>query len=115
MNKRQYKKLVSCKSITNTKLIESESAVQSGLSVTPAQMLKMSEDGRAISPQNLSPDFFSDTDHTSDNDFHVNVEELRGITPNKIWETEQDIKQKFRNMRKDKDSWQQVREGGTNE
>lgn len=112
MNTRQYRKLSSCIRIINTKLLETESIVQSGLALTPSQMLNMTEQGRAISPQNLSPDYFTDSDFTGENDFHVNIEEMRGITPNKIWETEQDIKQKFRKMKSEKDSWQQV-EGGS--
>ncbi len=101
MNTRQKIFMRSCVRIKNTKLLEHESPVQSGLSVTPSQMLRMTEQGIAISPAAVDETIFSDNDYKNTNDFHVNVEDRRHIDINMVWETEQDIKKKFRKARKD--------------
>ncbi len=73
-----------------------ESCVQSDLSYTPADMLKASKDGRAVSPANLSEQFFSPTDNTAYNDFSVNPEYQRGVDINDLWERSQASKKKIR-------------------
>lgn len=87
------------KTFMYTRLTENEHPVQAGLSITPSQMLDMTQRGLPINPQNVNPELFSDTDFTKDNDFTIKPELQRGVTMSGLWETSQDAKSKIRNAR----------------
>lgn len=85
----------------NTKLNEHENPVQRGLAYTPSQMLRMTEQGRPVSSQNIPEDMWSDTDYTHNSDFSLNPSEMRGSTMSACWEVQQDARKAFRKAKKD--------------
>lgn len=95
MNTRQNS-FLQRKKIMNTVLTETEHPVQAGLSITPSQMLDMTQRGLPVNPQNVNPDIWSDTDHTKEHDFAVSPHLQRGVTMSGLWETSQDAKHKIR-------------------
>ena len=70
-----------------------ETDVRSGLSVTPAQVLKMAEQGIPISAQMNTA--LSDG-HTG-SDFNIPLEERRGIDMADIWQQEMTSRKKLKN------------------
>lgn len=72
--------------------------IQPSLSVTPSQMMEMSEHGIAISSQ-MNDKMFYD----GDNSYVVNVDPLdfRGVDINDAWNMSQDAKKKISRLYKD--------------
>lgn len=67
--------------------------VQSGLGVTPAQMLEMTNRGIPISPANLGLVYQQGVGNL---DFQPPLEYQRGIDMGQLWEAQQDSKRKFK-------------------
>lgn len=67
--------------------------VQSGLGVTPSQMLELTKRGVPISPANLGLTY---QEGVSRLDFTPPLEYQRGIDIGALWEARQDSREKFR-------------------
>lgn len=72
------------------KRMETESVVQNGLSVTPAQMYEMVQRGIPVSSQNLGLTY--DPGASDLKDFEPPLEFRRGVDICSLWETQQEIK-----------------------
>lgn len=83
-------------SVCHATLQDDEQQVQSGLAYTPSDMRNMIKKGYPVAPQNLSDDFFSDTDFRPANNFEVDVFERRSVSINDVWETQQDSRKKVK-------------------
>lgn len=76
---------------------DDEEPVQSGLAVTPAQMMELAEKGIPITPQNLGVSY---DEGYSDLSFDVPTQYQRGIDIADMWEAQEDVKRKFgKNLR----------------
>lgn len=74
---------------------DGERVVQNGLSLTPAQMLDLTQKGVPISARQLS---IVETPPQMDNDFSVDAEFVRHADLVSSWEREQDSKHKARSI-----------------
>ena len=90
-------RFLSTKNFCRTKLEDFETLVQSNLSFTPSQMMRMTEKGLPVSPANIDPNLYSDTDYTKDNDFSIADYHERGITMSELWERSQLARKKITN------------------
>lgn len=70
-----------------------ETPVQSGLAVTPAQMLDLTARGIPISPANLGLQYDSGY---SDLDFNTPLEYTRGVDIGQLWEERENAKQRIK-------------------
>ncbi len=67
--------------------------VAQNLSIPPQQMLEMTRQGVAISPQNVNPNsFFDGTEQLS---FDVPLDQKRGVDIADMWEYRQTMRKKF--------------------
>lgn len=89
--------------------LENEEQVQSGLALTPSEMMEMANKGVPITPQNF--DGLQYDEGYSKLDFDVPIEYRRGIDIGDCWEAEMDAKARLKSA-KDKGLLQQVQEGG---
>lgn len=74
---------------------DDEAVVQNGLSVTPAEMMDLTNQGLAIGAYNQ---MVLDTVNVSDKDFHVPMEYQRHVDMADMWVASQDLREKIRNI-----------------
>lgn len=86
--------------LTETHLLDHESPVQSGLSLTPAQVFDLALSGRPVNPPVVDEALFIDSDNTPDYDYSVGAEYQRSVTMSQAWEMEHDSKTKIRKAEK---------------
>lgn len=72
---------------------ENDEKVQSGLSVTPSEMMKLAERGIPVSSQSLSSFY----DGESNPSWDLPLEQRRGIDMAALWQEGKDIRQKLKN------------------
>lgn len=70
---------------------ENELPVYGNLTVTPSEMLRMTEQGIPISAQNMA---YKPTDGESNPSWDLPLDRLRGVDPAQMWETQQNIKER---------------------
>ena len=75
-----------------------EEHVQSGQSITPAQMWELAQQGKPIASHILPDDQFDDGDPYATYD--LPLDRQRGIDVVEMWEASKDIGQKFDNFKK---------------
>lgn len=81
--------------LSNPKTGKYEYKVQSGLSVTPAEMMNLSKQGIPVSAQQVSASYDGKTTY----DYGVDAEYKRGVDINDLWNTKQSAKDKLRQLK----------------
>lgn len=89
--------------VKHVKLENDETEVQSGLAVTPSQMLEMSQQGIPISPQNLGLGY---EEGVSALDFEPPLQYKRGIDMNDLFEARENSKNKIKKAISDKSNFE---------
>lgn len=82
--------------VCNAKRHDDEEIVRNGLSLTPSQMLEMTQKGVPIAARNLS----AIVDNVSDNDFDISPEYRRGVDISELYEAHEDARKKARGVLK---------------
>ena len=84
-------------------ITNSDSPVQSGLSLTPAEMWHMAEQGKPITSGMLSDDYFDDGLPSKDLKFDdgVPLERKRGIDVADVWQQSMSAKKKIKKGHED--------------
>ena len=70
--------------------------VQDGLAFTPARMLELAEQGIPVSTQTAASSF---DDGYTQLEFEPNLELQRGIDMADLWEAQQNVREKMRNVK----------------
>lgn len=85
---------------TETPLSEFETKVQSGLSLTPAEILDLTLKGKVVNPPVVDESMFIDSDGSGANDFRVSPMYKRSMTMSEAWEIQQSARKKIRDFTK---------------
>lgn len=85
-----------------------EMKVQNGLSLTPAEMMKLAKEGMPIAAASPLQESF---DNTPQGDFFVPLETRRGIDIADLYAAQQDSKNKLRRLKSDRAAAAAAQEG----